>query len=226
MRIRAVYEERDRKRPRIEAIVEAYRLINAERLEWMRSVVATASPTASPRILDVGCGSGFDLAYWLSLGWPGEKLVGVDLVEERIVKARSRCPGVDLRVTSGANLPFRDAVFDVATAVTVFSSILDEAVRRALFEEMCRVVVPGGLVLIYDFVVRKPGNRDVIAMDLRRLLALGRRPSSSLRLTPLLHLVALGTRFGGAGRSTAMRFAPRTHRLTCWRIPPADPLVG
>ncbi len=206
--------------------MQAYRLINTERLERMRSVVAAASPTAFPRILDVGCGSGFDLAHWLSSGWPTEMLAGVDLVEERIVQGRSRCPGVDLRVTSGTNLPFPDDAFDVATAVTVFTSIIDGAVRRALFEEMCRVVRPGGLVLIYDFVVRKPGNRDVVAMDLRRLLALGRPPSSSVRLTPLLHLIALGTWLGEVGKMAAMRFAPRTHRLTCWRIPHADPSVG
>lgn len=218
-RIRAVYERRDRRGPRHLAIAEAYVRINKDRLERMRSVIAPASRATLPRILDVGCGTGFDLAFWLSSGWPADALSGVDLSRDRIAEARLNCPGVDIQVTSGTTLPFPDAVFDVATAVTVFSSILDGTVRRALFEEMRRVVRPGGIVLAYDFVVRKPSNHDVIPMDLVRLRALGTRPSTSVRLTPLLHLVALGTKFGGVGTSIAMRVAPRTHRLTCWRIP-------
>jgi len=218
VRIRAVYERRDRKGPRHPAIEASYRRITKDRLDRMRSVIAGSSPSATPSILDVGCGNGFDLAFWTSSGWPAQSLAGVDLVEERITEARSRCPGVDVRVASGTTLQFADATFDVATAVTVLSSILDEAVRRALFEEMCRVVRPGGIVLVYDFVVRKPGNEDVIPMDLRRLRELGARPTVSVRLTPLLHLVALGVRAGRVGTSISMRLAPRTHRLTYWRV--------
>lgn len=198
-------------------------MINEERLERTRLVVAAELPASHPQILDVGCGSGIDLAYWLSAGWPPEKLAGVDLVEGRIAQGRMRCPGVDLRVTSGTSLPFADGTFDLATAVTVFSSILDEAARQRLFAEMLRVVRPGGLILVYDFAIRKPWNRNVVAIDQRRLLALGRSPLRSVRLTPLLHLVALGTRFGKVGITLAMRFAPSTHHLTLWRIPDADP---
>ena len=219
-RIRAVFERRDRIGARHPAIAEAYALINRERLDRMRAAVAAAFRDAEPRILDVGCGTGFDLAFWLSSGWQPGSLAGVDLVEERIAQARARLPGVDLRVTSGTTIPFEDGSFDIATAVTVFSSILDAGVRQALFDEMRRVVRPGGMVLVYDFVVRKPGNNDVIPMTSDRLAALGARASISIRLSPLLQLVALGTRFGAPGASIAMRIAPRTHRLTGWRIPP------
>ena len=128
-------------------------------------------------------------------------------------------------MTSGTTLPFENGSFDVATAVTVFSSILDAAARRDLFDEMRRVVRPGGMVLVYDFVVRKPGNHDVVPMTSDRLVALGSRASTSVRLSPLLQLVALGTRFGRPGVSVAMRFAPRTHRLTSWRMPRAQALA-
>ena len=219
-RIRSVYADRDRRPARSGAIVKAYERINAERLAKMRSLIGDL-PAPFPRILDVGCGTGFDLGFWRSAGWPAEALAGVDLVESRVLQARARCPGVDIRVGSGTSLPFPDGAFDVATAVTVFSSILDEAARTALLAEMGRVVRPNGLMLVYDFVVRKPGNRDVVPMDLRRLHMLGGRPSSSRRLSPLLHLVALGSQFGQLGARAAMALAPRTHRLTAWRIPDA-----
>jgi SAM-dependent methyltransferase len=217
-RIRSVFRSRDQSEPRHPAVEHAYRIVNRDRLDRMRMFIDRAVP-GRPTILDVGCGAGHDIEAWLSIGWPPRALAGVDLVDERVREAKRRCPGVDLRVTSGADLPFPDASFDVATAATVFSSIRDERMRTALFAEMCRVVRPGGIVLVYDFVVRKPGNNDVVSMGLGQLRALGAPPTTSFRLTPLLQIVALGTRFGRIGASLALRFAPRTHRITCWRMP-------
>jgi len=222
-RIREVYRERDRRAGRGPAIGEAYRLVNEERLARMDGLIRATVDIDRARLLDVGCGAGLDLAYWLAAGWTADRLAGVDLAAERINRARLACPGVDLQVTDGAELPFPDASFDVATAVTVFSSILDPALQRALFAEMRRVVRPGGLLVIYDFVVRKPTNPDVRGVGLRRLREVGgRAPDGSTRLTPLLYLVAAGAAVGPLPSALAMRFAPRTHRLSYWRVrPPA-----
>jgi ubiquinone/menaquinone biosynthesis C-methylase UbiE len=222
-RIRAAYEERDGRRARHPAIAHAYRLVNADRLARMRSMIdRVAGPNA--RILDVGCGGGFDLAYWLSTGWPPERLAGVDLVEQRIAAAALRCPGVDLRLTSGSRLPFDSDSFDVATAVTVFSSILDPSVRRDLFAEMRRVVRPGGSILVYDFVIKNPRNPDVVAMSRGRLLDIGGPPLESIAMTPLIQLLAVASRFGRRVTDLAKRFAPRTHRLSRWLVSHEDPL--
>lgn len=215
-RIRATYRERDARPARHPAIAEAYRLVNAERLPRMQAAIERVG--RRPRILDVGCGSGFDLSHWLSLGWPAEDLAGVDLVEDRIAKARERCPGVDLRVTSGSDLPFASNSFDVATAGTVFSSILDASVRQRLFAEMRRVVRPGGSIFVYDFVIRNPRNRDVMAMTPARLRDMGGMPTESMPMTPLIHAVALASRFGERAAAVAMRVAPRTHRLSRWQV--------
>jgi ubiquinone/menaquinone biosynthesis C-methylase UbiE len=196
--------------------------VNVERLARMESVVeSVAGP--GPRLLDVGCGTGLDLAHWLATGWPAASLAGVDLVPDRIRRAQERCPGVDLQVTSGSALPFATGSFDIATAVTVFSSILDPDLRRELFGEMCRVVRPGGAVIVYDFVIRNPRNRDVVAMTPALLRQLGRRPDASIPITPLIQLVALGARLGRRAADLAMRFAPRTHRLSRWSVPAQRP---
>jgi SAM-dependent methyltransferase len=216
-RIRAAYGERDRRAARHPAIAEAYRLVNIERREQMQRVITDAVGDA-PRLLDVGCGTGTDLANWLERGWPADRLAGVDLVEDRIAVARARCPGVDLRVTAGAQLPFESRTFDVATAVTVFSSILDASLRRQLFGEMRRVVRNDGIVLVYDFVVRNPRNHDVIAMSGRRLADLGEPPDASIAITPLIQAVAAASLFGPRSAAVAMRTMPRTHRLWRWRI--------
>jgi SAM-dependent methyltransferase len=224
MRIRAAYGKRDARPTRHRAIADAYRLVNADRLSRMRIAIERAAGLR-PRILDVGCGGGLDLNYWLSVGWSSDALAGVDLVEDRIAVAIRRCPGVDLRVTSGSDLPFPADSFDVATAVTVFSSILDAAVRRRLFAEMQRVVRPGGSIFVYDFVIKNPSNRDVVAMTPNRLRDLGAAPIESISMTPLIHLVALASRFGRSATEVAMRIAPRTHRLSRFLVSGRQPAL-
>lgn len=214
-RIRAAYDERDRQPARHRAITAAYRLVNADRRARMQAMIERVSGD-DRRILDVGCGGGQDLAYWLERGWPAERLAGVDLVARRVEQARQHAPGVDVRVTSGSDLPFPDDSFDVVTAVTVFSSILEPDVRRRVFGELQRVVRPSGSVLVYDFVIRNPGNHDVVAMTTSHVNAMAGPPAESFRITPLIHLVAASTLLGDRATALAMRAAPRTHRLWRW----------
>ena len=120
---------------------------------------------------------------------------------------------------SGARLPFEDGTFDVATASTVLSSVLDRSVQQAIVREMRRVVRPGGLVVTYDFVIRNPRNPAVRAMPVSRLTeAAGATPDGSERLSPLVYLVAAGAAVHPVAARLAMVLAPRTHRLTWWRV--------
>jgi ubiquinone/menaquinone biosynthesis C-methylase UbiE len=215
-RIRAVYALRDARPGRHPAIAAAYRRLNAERTRITHDLIATVAPPPSGRLVDIGCGAGYDLAGWLRHGWQADHIAGVDVVPERVERARAACPGVDVRLSDGMRLPFADGVFDIATAVTVFSSILDPEMGGALFQEMERLVRPSGLIVVYDFVVRKPTNANVRGMSIDRLAALGRPPAGSVRLSPLLPLVAVGEMIHPRLAELAMRFAPRTHRLSWW----------
>lgn len=217
-RIRAVYQVRDARPARHPAIAAAYGRLNAERTRIMHDLIATVAPPTSGRILDVGCGSGYDLAGWIRDGWRPEHLAGVDVMADRVERAREACPGADIRLGDGIRLPFDDATFDAVTATTVFSSILDVELRRTLFREMHRVVRPGGLAVVYDFVIRKPTNRYVRGLGKERLAELGRRPTGSRRLSPLLQLVAAAHLVHPRLGDAAMRLAPSTHRLTWWTV--------
>ncbi|HYL39755.1 MAG TPA: class I SAM-dependent methyltransferase, partial [Candidatus Binatus sp.] len=214
-RIRAVYAERDRAAGRRHpAIGLAYGRLATERRAATLALLREGAPAPRGRIVDVGCGSGSDLRHLRSSGWDADCLAGVDLVEDRVERARAACPGVDIRLAEGASLPFRTASFDAATAVTVLSSVRAPGMRRAIFAEMGRIVRPGGLIVVYDFVVRKPTNTAVVAMPLRRLAELGRPPDGSIRLSPLLQLVAAGELLGPRVGATVAAIAPRTHRLS------------
>lgn len=116
----------------------------------------------SREILDVGCGTGSELQRLLSWGALPEKLVGIDLLPDRIEIARKTCPAaVTLLCGSAHELPFSDASFDLAIVSTVFSSILEEDLRMRIADEIRRVLRPGGNILWYDFWLNNPRNRDV-----------------------------------------------------------------
>lgn len=127
-------------------------------------------PLSDKKILDVGCGSGTWLRLIEVLG--AKDLAGVDLDDARLAKARARLPAADLRSASVDALPFEDASFDVVSQFTVFTSILDESVRRDGAREMARVLKPGGAIAWYDFAFDNPRNRAVRGIrisELRRL---------------------------------------------------------
>lgn len=219
-RIRDVYQRRDERattRPLGGPRREAYLRLNAQRLRRMAELVSQRY-VGKPRMLDVGCGGGYDLRRWLEAGWPPDCLAGTDIVPGRLEIARDSCPGVDLRLSDGVAIPFDDATWDVVTATTVFSSIIDPTLRRRLFDEMRRVARAGGLVVVYDFVVRNPWNPDVVPMSMRRIRELGQRPSGSVRLSPFLYAVAAASVVHPMLADVAMRVSPPTHRLTWWRI--------
>ena len=101
-------------------------------------------------ILEVGCGSGGILERLVGLGAEERRLTGLDLSEARIDDARRRLPGADLRVGSAHALPFPAASFDIVAQFTLFSSVVDPAVREAIAREMQRVLRPAGHVLWYE----------------------------------------------------------------------------
>ena len=130
-------------------------------------------PLAGRSILDVGCGTGQWLTDFETWGASRDRLAGVDLLPDRVEFARSRLtPGADLREGDASRLPWPDASFDIVLQSTVFSSILDAAMRTDVAREMARVLAPGGVILWNDFFVDNPRNRAVRGVRRRDIGAL------------------------------------------------------
>jgi SAM-dependent methyltransferase len=129
-------------------------------------------PLADRRILEVGCGSGQWLADFETWGARRERLAGIDLVPERVAAARARLPGADVREGDAAGLPWDDGSFDVVLQSTVFSSILDPAMRSRVAAAMAAALAPGGVIVWYDFFVGNPRNRAVRGIRRREIAAL------------------------------------------------------
>jgi ubiquinone/menaquinone biosynthesis C-methylase UbiE len=141
------------------------------------------------RILEIGCGRGTRLLDWIRWGMGPDTLVGVDIMAPFINEARNNLPRAHFAVASGNRLPFRDSEFDIVVQSTVFSSILDPALRHAVADEMVRVTSRQGAILWYDFRYPSPGNPDVRPVAAAEIAALfpGRTVTShSLTLLPPL----------------------------------------
>ncbi len=116
--------------------------------------------------------------------------MGIDLLPERIAAARlATAAGVTFLCGSAAKLDFPDGAFDCVLQSTVFTSILDDAVRQQIAREMLRVLRPDGLILWYDFHVNNPWNPDVRRVsrrEIRRLFPGCRVELRSVSLAPPL----------------------------------------
>lgn len=117
--------------------------------------------SADQQILEVGCGDRGWIPFLAQIGIIASDLVGVDLMQDRLRTAKSIAPGVGLIAGDAAQLPHRTGSFDVVLQSLVFTSILDEEMRRALAEEMMRVLRPNGFIVWYDFVYDNPWNPHV-----------------------------------------------------------------
>lgn len=191
----------------------------AERQRLLRRAVAqhVNRPVDRLAICDVGCGAGDDLAYWLRAGVSYDRLAGTELSAKRADAARQRVPGADIRVVDGFEVPFDTDRFDVATASLVLSTVRADHARHQLFAEMLRITAPGGIVVVYDFRVKRPGNADVVALSDRRIRGLGFHPLLSWSAAPFLPLLSAALRLPPSLQRAVVRLLPRTHALWLWQ---------
>ncbi|MBT9252253.1 MAG: class I SAM-dependent methyltransferase [Brockia lithotrophica] len=190
-RIRLAYEEYDRDlrcagkwspdNPGNRAIVE-------ERESLLKQMLREHGfwPLTPFRILDVGCGTGGTLARVAEWGARPENLVGIDLLPERIARARERYPHITFYVGNAAEAPFPPESFDLVFAFTVFSSILDDRLARAVAQKIWYVLKPDGAVVWYDLRYPNPFNRKVRPLTRSKIRDLFPEAHADLRPATLL----------------------------------------
>jgi SAM-dependent methyltransferase len=127
--------------------------------------------TGDFRVLDLGTGDGHHLARLIGYGFRAKNLVGLDLIAQRVEKARSKYSNLDFVCGNGGQLPFPTATFDLIFQFTVFTSILDDHLRQGMACEMLRVLKPRGWILWYDYWLN-PNNRQTRGIGKKEIRAL------------------------------------------------------
>jgi ubiquinone/menaquinone biosynthesis C-methylase UbiE len=141
-------------------------------------------------LLEVGCGEGGVLVDLVRWGADPERLHGCDLLPRELAPARRRLPTAARLVTAdGGALPYADARFDLVLQFTVFTSVLDGALRQRMAEEIWRVLRPGGAVVWYDFRFqgRNPAVRAIHPGEVQALFPEGALTGRRVTLAPPLY---------------------------------------
>ena len=87
-------------------------------------------------VLDLGTGTGSGAAIVVRR-FPDARVVGVDLSEEMLERARANVPAAEFRRADASALPFPDQSFDLVTHANMIP----------FFDEVGRVLRPGGTAL-------------------------------------------------------------------------------
>jgi ubiquinone/menaquinone biosynthesis C-methylase UbiE len=145
-------------------------------------------PEPPARALDLGTGTGAG-ARAIAGRWPETAVVGVDLAEAMIAEARRRVPGdlagrVTFAVGDAAALPYPDGAFDLVTLANAIP----------FFDELARVVAPGGHVL---FSYSRGPATPIYVPDARLRAELERRGFGELRTLGAGSGTAIVARKGG-----------------------------
>ena len=116
-------------------------------------------------VLDLGCGAGTDLLIAAQMTGPSGRVIGVDMTASMLDRARASAremgiEHVDLHESLIEELPVADASVDVVISNGVIDLVPD---KDAVFDEIDRVLRPGGRLQLADVVIHHEVSQDARA---------------------------------------------------------------
>lgn len=126
---------------------------------------------AESAVLDLGCGAGRTTSHIFENGC---KVVGVDISETLIARAKKDYPEIDFRVMDARKMDFKDGVFDaVFFSFNGIDNLLSLTEREKAISEIRRVLKPGGYFIYSSHnslaLPRTSNSRRIIIKNLSRL---------------------------------------------------------
>src|SRR3954470_19899386 len=113
-------------------------------------------------VLDLGCGAGTDLLIAAQMAGRGGRAIGVDMTPAMLERARASAlemglDNVELHESLIESLPLEDASVDVVISNGVIDLVPD---KEAVFDEIDRVLRPGGRLQVADVIIHHEVSED------------------------------------------------------------------
>ncbi len=113
-------------------------------------------------VLDLGCGAGTDLLIAAQMAGPAGQVIGVDMTSSMLERAQDSAremgiANVELYESLIEALPLDDASVDVVISNGVIDLVPD---KDAVFDEIDRVLRPGGRLQVADVVIHHEVSED------------------------------------------------------------------
>ena len=133
-RIKGVYEKRKEQIPSF-----VYSFFNDTNLYFVQGrdkeilkVLKSYNATSldNKKVLDIGCDTGKELINLIRYGANPTNLYGIDVLEDRIETAQRLSPNIHFLCLDASEIPYEDSSFDIVIQFTVFTSILDDQMKK------------------------------------------------------------------------------------------------
>ncbi len=130
---------------------------------WLsrKPVVQVAPERLEGFVVDIGAGGEGVIAKTC-----GRDTVGIDTSKREIDEARSRGSLAHWVLCDACSMPFRNGSFDVATFFFSLMYIKSPKKKRAAFVEAKRVLKSGGLLCLWDAIIREKPDLHVVFVEI------------------------------------------------------------
>lgn len=131
----------------------------------------TAAQLPCGHILDLGCGTGLELEYYVNFN-PAAKVTGIDLSAGMLAALKAKFPERDMTLIRGSyfDVPLGESVFDAAVSVESLHHFTMEE-KIPLYAKLHTALKDGGYFILTDYFAPDEAYEVFYRQELLRLKA-------------------------------------------------------